>query len=176
MTGHDQAAATETGRRFLEVDGRLRSLDSRLARAERSVRAAGDLVPRVASLEQAATRSSQDIGRGDEGRYQPARTVRWWALDDEARGDALARLQSWLTQVLQPSYGHLAQQVPACWQQHPLACHALDTLSELWSYLYLTEDRGPGLLAGQAEFQTLTLPRYLAQIAAEAESCGHGRP
>lgn len=111
----------------------------------------------------------------DDTGYDPAPTVEWWRISDEDRTAAVKRLEAWVADVFMPGYGHLAKMLPACWQQHPLCLYALDVLSELWSVLYLAEDRTKSVLAGQAELQTRILPAIAAQLEREAVGCEHSR-
>jgi len=113
------------------------------------------------------------LGGGDAPPWQPAPTVRWWELGDAERADAVARLRVWLKDIIVPGYGHLGRQIPWCWQQHPLCLYSLDTLSQLWQLLYLAPKRTGATLTAQQEWQTLILPRYLAQFAAEVKGCEH---
>jgi hypothetical protein len=116
-----------------------------------------------------------DEDNGDDTGYDPAPTVEWWRIGDEDRAEAVRRLEAWVGQVFVPGYGHLAKMLPACWKEHPLCLYGLDVLSELWSVLYLDEDRGKGVLAGQAELQTRILPALAAQFEREAVGCEHSR-
>jgi hypothetical protein len=108
-----------------------------------------------------------------EKTYDPAPNVGWHKLDGEERDKAVARLRSWADRVFVPGYGYLAEHLPPCWDQHPLCWYVLDWLSELWSVLYLTEERSAGSLAGQAEFTTRLLPAAVDQMGADAKSCHH---
>lgn len=120
-----------------------------------------------------STRPSGEDAAG--GSYDPAPTVEWWRISDQCRTEAVKRLEAWVGDVLVPGYGHLAKVLPVCWQQHPLCLYALDVLSELWSVLYLDENRTKGVLAGQAELQTRILPAITAQLQREGEGCEHSR-
>lgn len=159
-----------------EHAGRLRELDARqeacaAQAAERITALAGTVADLAARLDQTSPEVSGGAGPG----YQPAPPGRLWQQQDPARGTAIARLRAWAEQVYQPGYGHLAAQLGACWDQHPLCVYTLDWLSELWSVLYLQPSRTDSVLAGQAEWQTRLLPAAAAQMAAETTRCAHAR-
>jgi hypothetical protein len=106
--------------------------------------------------------------------YAPADNVNWHRLRGEELEKAMARLRSWVTLVYKPGFGHLAQQLPSCWDKHRFCWYALDWLSELWSVLWLPTKRSPGTLAGQGEFMTRVLLAAAEQMAREAKNCsGH---
>lgn len=130
---------------------------------------------RVATL---ATRVTQIVGptsQADGDAYQSGLAPRWWALDGQERSEALMRLRAWVDQVYRPGYGHLAQALGSCWDQHPLCLYGLDWLMELWSALYLAKERQLDTLASQAEWQSRLLPALAAQMHAETNGCKHGQ-
>jgi hypothetical protein len=133
-----------------------------------------NLQRQVASL--AARLSAHPEEADEDGSYQPAPTPRWWKLSGPERDAALDRLRAWVAQVYCPCYGRLAALLPPCWEDHPLCLAALDWLSELWSVLYLAVERGPEILAAQAEWQTRLLPAAADQMAADADGCPHAAP
>ena len=90
--------------------------------------------------------------------------------DDPGRGEAIARLRSWVERVYRPGYGHLAAGLGECWEQHPLCLYILDWLSELWSVLYLAPARTQATLAGQAEWHTRLLTAAAEQLARETRA------
>ncbi len=104
---------------------------------------------------------------------KPAPSVRWWQLDGADRQAEVEALRAWLTDIYLPGYGHLAAALPQCWAEHELCLYALDVLAQHWQVLYLVPKRGVGVLAGQAEFQTRTLPLFVAQMQAEGKGCTH---
>jgi hypothetical protein len=109
--------------------------------------------------------------------YYPAPAVKWWAgLSDKDRGEALARLRSWVDVIFRGQYGHLAAKLGDCWDQHPLCLIELDWASELWSVLYLRADRTAGVLSSQAEYGTRILPALADQLGTETTGCRHQRP
>ena len=110
--------------------------------------------------------------------YYPAPAVRWWSpdLSDKDRGDALARLRSWVEVIYRPHYGHLAAKLGDCWDQHPLCLVTVDWLSEMWGVLYLRSSRNAGVLSSQAEFGTRILPAVADQLHTETNGCRHQRP
>jgi hypothetical protein len=89
--------------------------------------------------------------------------------------EADGRRQAWVEQVYRPGYGHLAAGLGPCWPSHDLCLYGLDILSELWSALYLQQDRGTGLLSAQAEYQARILPALADQLRIETTGCGHPR-
>lgn len=108
-------------------------------------------------------------------RYRPIPTVQWWALPEQDRDKALARIRGWITEIYRPFYGHLAGRLGDCWEQHPLCLVTLDWLSELWSVLELQPDRTARNLAEQAELGTRIIPAISEQLAAETSGCQHTR-
>jgi hypothetical protein len=112
---------------------------------------------------------------GDTGGafYTPIPAPRFWQLHGEGREQAVGRLRSWVRDVYQPVFGHLAAKLPACWEQHTFCLTALDVASELHAVLYLQATRNQGLLAGQAELLTRLMPALAALMAAEAARCPH---
>jgi hypothetical protein len=101
---------------------------------------------------------------------------KWWKLPAEQRSGPLSRLRAWVEQVYRPGYGHLAATLAPCWEAHDLCLYGLDILAELWSALYLQEQRSAGLLSAQAEYQARILPALSAQFTTETTGCGHARP
>lgn len=101
---------------------------------------------------------------------------KWWKLPADQRRDPLTRLRAWVEQVYRPGYGHLAATLGPCWEAHDLCLYGLDILAELWSVLYLQDQRSPGLLSAQAEYQARILPALAAQFMTETTGCGHARP
>ena len=101
---------------------------------------------------------------------------KWWKLPVEQRREPLSRLRAWVEQVYRPGYGHLAATLAPCWEAHDLCLYGLDILAELWSVLYLQEQRSAGLLSAQAEYQARILPALSAQFMTETTGCGHARP
>ena len=111
----------------------------------------------------------------DADSYRPAPAPRWWKLQGQARDEALARLRAWVDRIYRPGYGHLAAALGPCWDQHPLCLSGLDWLMDLWSTLYLTEERRPPVLASQAEWQTRLLPALAEQMYLETTRCQHNQ-
>jgi len=102
---------------------------------------------------------------------------KWWKLPADQRREPLSRLRAWVEQVYRPGYGHLAATLGPCWEAHDLCLYGLDILAELWSVLYLQDQRSAGLLSAQAEFQARILPALSGQFMTETTGCGHvGRP
>ena len=80
---------------------------------------------------------------GDEG-YQPIPAPRWWQLQGRERAEAVARLRAWVDTVFRPGYGHLAEQVGPCWEQHDLCLYQLAWLSEMHTAIFLAPERAAG--------------------------------
>jgi hypothetical protein len=98
---------------------------------------------------------------------------KWWKLPAEQRREPLSRLHAWVEQVYRPGYGHLAAALGPCWEAHDLCLYGLDILEELWSVLYLQDQRSAGLLSAQAEYQARILPALSGQFMTETTGCGH---
>jgi hypothetical protein len=129
------------------------------------------------------SRAVQDLqeilaGSGDSSSDHLANPVpKWWKLPADQRREPLSRLHAWVEQVYRPGYGHLAATLGPCWEAHDLCLYGLDILAELWSVLYLQDQRSAGLLSAQAEFQARILPALSGQFMTETTGCGHaGRP
>jgi hypothetical protein len=102
---------------------------------------------------------------------------KWWKLPADQRREPLSRLRAWVEQVYRPGYGHLAAALGPCWEAHDLCLYGLDILAELWSVLYLQDQRSARLLSAQAEYQARILPALSGQFMTETTGCGHaGRP
>jgi hypothetical protein len=113
----------------------------------------------------------------DAAGHLPSPVPKWWKLPAEQRREPLSRLRAWVEQVYQPGYGHLATTLGPCWEAHDLCLYGLDILAELWSVLYLQDQRSAGLLSAQAEYQARILPALSGQFMTETTGCGHaGRP
>jgi hypothetical protein len=112
---------------------------------------------------------------GDTGGafYTPVPAPRFWQLHGEDREQAVGRLRSWVGDVYQPVFGHLAAGLPGCWEQHIFCLTVLDVASELHAVLYLQATRNQGLLAGQAELLARLMPALAGLMAAEAARCPH---
>jgi hypothetical protein len=190
ITQHAERLATLDEReadRYQQISTQLSELATRLAETRERVDAVGAATTRQGAILQAldgldqhvaelATRVTQVAASGhgaESDGYQPAPAPRWWALDGRDRENALGRLRAWVSQVYRTGYGHLAAGLGTCWEQHPLCLYGLDWLMELWSALYLTNERDSGLLASQAEWQARLLPALAAQMHAETSHCQH---
>src|SRR5258708_6373819 len=108
------------------------------------------------------------------GFYTPVQTPRFWLLEGEEKASAVARLRAWVEQVYQPVFGHVAQSLPDCWEQHPFCLTVLDVASELHSCLYLQPRRNQGLLSGQGELLTRLMPAP-PDLMAKDPPAGGGR-
>jgi hypothetical protein len=133
-----------------------------------------ELTTRLDALAQHVT----GAGHGPEpAAPPPAPARRWWKLTGEERDRAIAALRAWVDDVYRPGYGQLAALLGPCWDQHPLCLYGIDILAELWSVLYLQDQRSAGLLSAQAEYQARILPAVSGQFMTETTGCGHlGRP
>lgn len=115
----------------------------------------------------------EDDDTGTVRGYRPGPAPRWWALDAEGQAEQVARLTSWVEQILRPCYGQQAAGLASCWPRHRLALMTLDWLSELWAVLYLQPRWTAQTLAGMAEWQLRLLPAALEQVRRETTGCGH---
>ncbi len=138
-----------------------------LAQLNRTVQ---DLQGSVAELTDSA------LADGDADDHTANPVPKWWKLSAEQRHEPLSRLRAWVEQVYRPGYGHLAAALGPCWEEHNLCLYGLDILEELWSVLYLQDQRNAGLLSAQAEYQARILPALSAQFMTETKGCGHPRP
>lgn len=114
-------------------------------------------------------------GKPEKG-YTPRPSTHWWALKDDERQRAAARLAAWVEQVYRPWYGHLAAMLGVCWQDHGLVLVGLDVASQMHSVLWFQPKRPASLLAAQAEFQTRIMPAFAEQWRAETSRCTHRQP
>jgi hypothetical protein len=105
--------------------------------------------------------------------YSPIPAPRFWQLHGDDREQAIGRLRSWVRDVYQPAFGHLAAGLPACWEQHTFCLTVLDVASELHAVLYLQATRNQGLLAGQAELLIRLMPALAGLMATEGARCPH---
>ena len=129
---------------------------------------------RIDKLTAAAAKAPKAAKGGDEDEgYKPIRAPRWWQQRNGERGDAVARLRSWVETVYRPGYGHLAAKLGPCWPQHDLCLYLLDWLSEMHAFLYQDTDRSWGMLSGQAEWHTRFVLSAVAQMKEETHSCDH---
>jgi hypothetical protein len=175
----------ETAGRLRELAGHAGQMSARLDDATGMLGRQAAFLESLDGLDEqvaAITARLTELGSGDTGEddgeergkpYQPIPAPRWWRIMGEERDQAIARLRAWVEQIYAPGYGHLGAALPPCWDQHPLCLYLLDWLSELWSVLYLSPDRGTSALAGQAEWQTRYLPAAVEQILAETATCDH---
>jgi hypothetical protein len=139
-----------------------------LARLGRSVQ---DLQTTLAKLVDAP------LAGQDAADHLASPVPKWWKLSADQRREPLSRLRAWVEQIYRPGYGHLAASLGPCWEAHDLCLYGLDILAELWSLLYLQDQRSAGLLSAQAEYQARILPAVSSQFMTETTGCGHaGRP
>jgi hypothetical protein len=158
--GHDPAdVATGLMLQITQHSERLALLDQQVAAL-------------ASQLSQLASADDRDEG-GDVN--QPEPVPQWWKLEGTERDKALNRLRAWVEQVYRPGYGHLAATLAPCWDQHLFCLYSLDWLMELWSALYLTEERKTSTLASQAEWQIRVLPALAEQLHRETANCEHHR-
>ena len=111
--------------------------------------------------------------------YKPKPSVRFWTnlTDDEIQAEVGA-LRGWWQQVAVVVLG--APELRDCaWTDHRNIWTALDTVSQLWSTLWLPERRTAPMVAAQAEFLIRIWPGLLDIIVRETNRCTHrvnGRP
>jgi hypothetical protein len=120
----------------------------------------------------ALTRKLDGAPKRDEG-YSPIPAPRWWQLQGSKRAEAVTRLRAWTETVFRPGYGHLAEQVGPCWEQHDLCLYQLAWLSEMHTVIFLAPER---LLANEADWHTRLLPAAVALMAEETGRCDHLSP
>ncbi len=160
---------------------RISNLDSREQGRYRDICASLDVTrARLDEIDGALTAIAAqlaDLSANDDddrnGRYQPIPASRWWKLAGAERQAAVDRLRAWVEQIYQPGYGRLAALLPPCWEHHTLCLYTLDWLSELWSVLYLRQQRDDRTIAAQAEWHTRLLPAAADQMAFETAGCRH---
>jgi len=183
LDGREASHHADIGQLIASLGGRADALSTRfdavttiLGRHATVINAIDGIDSQVTAI----TRQLTELTSPDEDdeAYQPAPAPRWWHPRDPERATATDRLQAWIEHVYRPGYGHLAAKLPPCWEHHPLCLYTLDWLSELWSVIYTGQQRTPGTLAAQAEWQTRLLPAAAAQMAREAAGCRHvnGQP
>jgi hypothetical protein len=102
--------------------------------------------------------------------YQPIPAPRWHLLHGRERAEAIARLRAWVDTVFRLGYGHLAEQVGPCWEQHDLCLYQLAWLSEMHTAIFLAPER---LLSSEADWHTRLLPGAVALMAEETGRCDH---
>jgi hypothetical protein len=174
---HFQAVAgrlDELARQLAETSDRVITVQDLAARQAALLETLDSLDQQVAALTTRLTQMTAAAGStADSEACQPVPAPRWWQLDGPERDKALARLRAWVEQVYRPGYGHLADALGTCWDQHPLCLYGLDWLMELWSALYLTPERQVPTLASQAEWQTRLLPALAEQLYLETTRCAH---
>jgi len=183
-------AALQQGRRNVEritaLEAALASLAAKLGELGTAVEAAqgtiedqAEVLRSVDGLTDTVDELARRIGAlfpdgdTDGAFYTPVPAPRFWQLLGQDREQAVGRLRSWVRDVYQPVFGHLAAGLPACWEQHTFCLTVLDVASELHAVLYLQATRNQGLLAGQAELLTRLMPALAALVAAEAARCPH---
>ena len=183
-------AALQQGRRNVEritaLEAALASLAAKLGELGTAVEAAQGTITGQAevlrsvdglkdTVDELARRISALFPDGDTDSpfYTPIPAPRFWQLQGQGREQAAGRLRSWVRDVYQPVFGHLAANLPGCWEQHTFCLTVLDVASELHAVLYLQATRNQGLLAGQAELLTRLMPALAGLMAAEAARCPH---
>jgi hypothetical protein len=166
---HDQIAMLDRreGDHFSAIGGRLTEISDLVARIGRIVQ---DHQGTLAKL------TDSPPGDRDADDHLANPVPKWWKLPAEQRREPLSRLRAWVEQVYRPGYGHLAATLGPCWEAHDLCLYGLDILEELWSMLYLQDQRSAGLLSAQAEYQARILPALSGQFMTETTGCGHARP
>jgi hypothetical protein len=189
-TGLDAALqqGTRNAERIAGLDAALASLSAKLGELGTAVEAVqgtiagqAEVLGSVDGLQETVDELLHRIGAlfpdGDTGGafYSPVPTPRFWQLHGQDREQAIGRLRSWVRDVYLPTFGHLAQKLPPCWEQHTLCLTVLDVASELHAVLYLQATRNQGLLAGQAELLTRLMPALAALMAAEGARCPHAQ-
>jgi hypothetical protein len=187
MTTDDQDDAVLL--ELAEHRGKLAAIEDRLGKVGRALlhsnaeaatvsetlRGLQGIEQNVADLDARVRNLAARPGASSEG-YEPVPTVQWWKISDEEREEAITRLRYWAGRIFVPGYGKLAAMLPPCWDRHEFMLYTLDWLAELWSVLYLTDERTASTVAAQGEFQTRLLSAACEQLATEARECGHQAP
>lgn len=162
--------------RLSQLDAKLGSVADAAERVHEFAALARQLDQRISTVGLRLDQISlADRSGTEEFSYLPAPSRRWWKLDGRDLESALTALRAWVQQVYRPGYGQLAATLGQCWDQHLLCLYALDILAELWSVLYLADDRPPSVLTAQAEYQARILPALAEQMAIETTRCRHRR-
>jgi hypothetical protein len=183
LDGREASHHAETGQLIASLGGRSDVLSGRfdavttiLGHHASVINAIDDIDGQVSAIARQLAELASST-ESDDG-YQPAAAPRWWHPRDPEKAAAIDRLQAWVEHVYRPGYGHLSAILPPCWEHHLLCLFTLDWLSELWSVIYVGQERTAGTLAAQAEWQTRLLPAAAAQMAREASGCRHmnGQP
>jgi hypothetical protein len=180
------AQGTRNAERIAALDAAVAGLSAKLTELGTAVRAVQGTITDQAevlglvdglgeTVDELLRRFAALFPDGDTGGafYSPIPTPRFWQLSGGEREQAVGRLRSWVRDVYQPAFGHLAAKLPACWEQHTFCLTVLDVASELHAVLYLQATRNQGLLAGQAELLTRLMPALAALMAAEGARCPH---
>jgi hypothetical protein len=157
---------TEIAALVAGIGGMVKDHAAALARLESLDRQVADLAVQI---------DGNPAADGNPDGYQPGPAPRWWKLTGHPRQEPIARLRAWVEQVYRPGYGQLAVALGPCWEAHDLCLYALDIAAELWSVLYLHDQRTPALLSAQAEYQTRILPALAEQLMTETSRCGHAQ-
>ncbi|HUK71991.1 MAG TPA: hypothetical protein VLW50_25025 [Streptosporangiaceae bacterium] len=182
LSQHGERIATLGAREaghYQELGSKLTELGRTLSGVKGTVTDQGEILRGLAGIDEKVADLEllvdQLVPRGKPlpADYKPIPTIKWWQADDADRVQSIERLSVWAGKIFVPGYGHLSAMLPACWAQHELALYTMDWLSELWSVLYLTEERSARTVSDQAEFQTRILPAACQQLAREGVHCGH---
>jgi hypothetical protein len=170
-----QLDAREAGH-FTAVSARLTELAGLITTMGRTLADDTAAMARLEALDRQVAELAAHLGGpgGDgEDRYHPGPAPAWWKLTLAERQQPVAGLRAWVEEVYRPGYGHLAATLGPCWERHDLCLYGLDTLSQLWSALYLQPARSTSLLSAQAEYQARILPGLAAQLMTETTGCNH---
>jgi hypothetical protein len=150
--------------------------DDRLAAIEQRQRDQAAVLASLESLQKEHAKLSELVAdlvvKTEKPGRMPRPTPQWHSLTDEERAAELGKLKGYEKEIL-PLLGHLGKKLGPCWQQHPLACIALEIIGELWQTLFMTDRRPPSILHGQADFMIRVLPGLFDLIAKETNNCTH---
>ena len=113
----------------------------------------------------------------DDDKTRPGRMPRptppWHRLTRAERDAELMKLRGFVREI-GPLYGHLVK-LGNCWQQHPLACVAIEVVGELHLLLFTADRRPPAMLYGQAEALIRVIPGLLQLAERETRQCDKHR-
>jgi hypothetical protein len=123
----------------------------------------------VADLQLKVKKLESDKVKG----YLPKPSVKFWdnLTDEEIRAE-VGKLRGWYENVAMVVLA-APELMPCTWTQHRHVWTILDTTSELWATLWLSERRTPQIVSAQAEFTLRIWPGLLEIIVRETTRCSH---
>ncbi|GII59417.1 hypothetical protein Pth03_78060 [Planotetraspora thailandica] len=130
--------------------------------------AAADLGEQVAALTETVAQLTED----EESGIGPVRTWSWVRMTEDERAQRLGELESWVYEVLYPTYGDYLrdERIASCWKQHETAIMELAWLYHLWYNAYLPDKRTP---RDAGDWHDRWLPSVLGRLDGVFKTCGH---